>query len=194
MGEEFGETRKSSSFRWIIDPIDGTQSFILRTPLFGTLLALERDGVPILGSIYLPIQDQLMIGSPQTGTFFEGEECFVSHTAVLGNATLLISNPADVVSKEYGSGMTDLYRSVRLVRSFGDCYGYYLVARGIADIMVDLSEIEYYDVAPMLPILAGSGGMHSTVEGFTDFRTPTSLASNGLLHNDVRRILTDPLL
>src|SRR5262249_45443863 len=62
LGEEFGETKKSSAYRWIIDPIDGTRSFVLRTPLFGVMIALERDGQPVLGSVYFPVQEQHLIG------------------------------------------------------------------------------------------------------------------------------------
>jgi fructose-1,6-bisphosphatase/inositol monophosphatase family enzyme len=92
-GEEFGETKKSGPHRWIIDPIDGTKSFVMRTPLFGVMIALERDGVPVLGSIYFPIQDQLLIGSAETGTFLNGKPCAVSKTSVLSIASIFITDP-----------------------------------------------------------------------------------------------------
>lgn len=192
IGEEFGEIKKSSSFRWIIDPIDGTKSFILRTPLFGILLALERDGVPILGSIYLPIQDQLMIGSPETGTFLNGSRCSVSKVSRLEDASLLISDPRDLMDKQKGRSMRELCRKVKVVRGFGDCYGYFLVACGVAEIMYDPSGVDYLDLAPMLPILEGAGGKFSAANGRIDFMAENGLGTNGLLHEKVVSILTNP--
>lgn len=189
LGEEFGETDKASAYRWIIDPIDGTESFLLRTPLFGTLLALERDGVPILGSIYLPIQDELMIGSPATGTFLNGRTCSVSQTADLKAATLVVSDPLDSTDEVLGAAIVKLYKSVRVVRGFGDCYGYFLVASGAADIMLDWMDIDYVDVAAMLPILQGAGGIYTTVEGRDDFSSESGLAANPLLHPQVLSLL-----
>ena len=188
LGEEFGETTRPSAYRWIIDPIDGTQSFILRAPLFGTLLALERDGEPILGSIYLPIQDQLLIGSAETGTFLEGRRCFVSKTPDLESSKLLITDPAALASARADEGFVKLCRSVKLVRGFGDCYGYFLVASGAADIMIDLI-MNYHDVAPMPPLLEGAGGRLTALSGASDPRAGNSLATNGLLHDQVIALL-----
>ncbi len=188
LGEEYGETRKSGSLRWIIDPIDGTRSFLMGTPLFGTLLALERDGDPAVGAIYLPILDQLMIGSAETGTFVNGERCHVSEVAELSQARLVLTDPTSVLKGEGSEAMARLARSAGLVRGFGDCYGYFLVARGLADVMVD-QQVQYYDVAPMLPILAGAGGAFSALDGRIDWSAGNALASNGLLQDEVRRIL-----
>src|SRR5262249_46736112 len=97
LGEELGETNKSSAYRWIIDPIDGTKSFVLKTPLFGTMIALERDGAPVLGSIYFPIQDHHLIGSAETGTFLNGTPCHVSETSQLSDATALLTSPRALI-------------------------------------------------------------------------------------------------
>jgi Archaeal fructose-1,6-bisphosphatase and related enzymes of inositol monophosphatase family len=155
LGEEFGETKKNSSYRWILDPIDGTKSFVLRTPLFGIMIALERDGVPVLGSIYFPIQEHWLIGSAETGTFLNGKPCSVSKTTKLPDATMILTNPRELYSETHGERLQRLAKNVRLVRGFGDCYGYYLVATGLADLMIEPGQLKYYDVAPMPPILAG---------------------------------------
>src|SRR5262249_43926378 len=144
LGEEFGETHKSSAYRWILDPIDGTKSFVLRTPLFGIMIALERDGVPVLGSIYFPIQDQHLIGSAETGTFFNGERVHVSQTSSLAEATVLLTSPRVLI--EDNEGIVRVCRQARLVRGLGDCYGYALVARGLADMMIEPGALKYYDV------------------------------------------------
>lgn len=188
-GEEFGETRKPGAHRWIIDPIDGTKSFILNTPLFGTLLALERDGVPVLGSIYLPIQDRLMIGSAETGTFIDGKPCSVSRTAQLKDARLLLTGPTTLFEPEVNHPLLSLCKAAGLVRCFGDCYGYFMVACGVADVMIDPSGIQYYDIAPMLPIFAGAGGRFTSTAGQTNFNAGSGLATNGLLHDEVLSVL-----
>ena len=188
LGEEFGETRKSSAYRWIIDPIDGTQSFILGTPLFGTIIALERDEFPVLGVIYLPIQNQMMIGSAETGTFLDGKRCRVSQTTELADARVLITSPASLADEHTGKQMTKLATSSGVVRGFGDCYGYFLVACGVADVMLD-SIMSYHDVAPLLPVIEGAGGRLTDTSGRVDLKAGNSLATNGLLHDQVVSML-----
>lgn len=187
-GEEYGETRGSSRYRWIIDPIDGTKSFVMRTPLFGTLIALEFDGTPILGSIYLPIQNQLMIGSRETGTFLNGEKCGVSGTRSLSEARLVITDPMILVGEDRHRGIEALSQRVGITRGFGDCFGYFLVACGAADIMID-PVLEYHDVAALGPIIEGAGGMLSNLKGGRDLDARNAVATNGLLHDEVIALL-----
>jgi histidinol-phosphatase len=191
LGEEFGETRKSSAYRWIIDPIDGTKSFVLKTPLFGTMIALERDGAPMLGSIYLPIQDHHLIGSAETGTFLNGARCRVSETSRLAQATLLLTDPRVLIDGAERGRVARLCGSVRLVRGLGDCYGYYLIARGLADVMIEPSELKYYDVAPLPPILEGAGGTFTTLGGDIDLSSGQGLATNQALREQILRVLND---
>ena len=190
LGEEYGESGKPGAYRWIIDPIDGTKSFLLRTPLFGTLIALEREGQPVLGSIYLPIQDEWMIGSPETGTFLNGERCCVSQTTELCEAKLMITDPSVLAAREGSGAIERLCRRVELTRGFGDCYGYFLVACGAADIMID-PILEYYDIAAMGPIIEGAGGRLSNINGGTDLHARNALATNGFLHEEVLRVLNE---
>ncbi len=181
-GEEFGDTKKSGSHRWVIDPIDGTKSFVMRTPLFGVMIALERDSVPVLGSIYFPIQDQLLIGSAETGTFVNGKPCAVSKTSELSEATMIITDPRDLYAVPRSEQLRRLANRVRLVRGFGDCYGYYLVAAGLADVMVEPDGLKYHDVAPLAPILQGAGGTFTDLSGNIDFTNGQGLATNQTLH------------
>lgn len=191
LGEEFGETNKSSAYRWIIDPIDGTKSFVLKTPIFGTMIALERDGSPVLGSIYFPIQESHLIGSAETGTFLNGARCHVSETSKLSEATALITDPRALIDGAESERVVRLCRNVRLVRGLGDCYGYHLVARGLADVMVEPGALKYYDVAPMPPILAGAGGIFTTLNGDSDLYSGQGLATNRILHEQVLRVLNE---
>lgn len=188
-GEEYGETKKPGSYRWTIDPIDGTRSFMMRTPLFGTLIALECDGVPILGSIYFPIQDLLLIGSKETGTFLNGEPVRTSKTDKLSDATLIVTDPRVLMSFQQYDSLARLAEQVNIVRGFGDCYGYYLVACGLADIIVEPAGLQYYDIAPMAPIFSGAMGKFSTFDGGLNFTTGQGVATNGILHDQVLHIL-----
>lgn len=185
-GEEYGETAKPSAYRWIIDPIDGTKSFVMRTPLFGTMIALERDGELLLGSIYLPIQDQHLIGSAATGTFLNGVPCQVSKTAELSQAKVILTDPMTLLDS---TAVEQVCRRARLVRAHGDCYGYFLVATGRADVMIEPGALAYYDVAPMPPILAGAGGVFSSLKGDLDFASGQGLAANPQLHAQIISLL-----
>ena len=185
VGEEGGVERPDARRRWIVDPIDGTKSFILKTPLFGTLIALERDGQPVIGSIYFAIRDLMLIGSAETGTFLNGDRCRVSSQTDLSRATMIVTDPRDLLPDPANQLMIDLAREVRLVRGFGDCYGYYLVATGLADLMIEPRNLKYYDVAPMAPILAGAGGVFSSLGGDLDFSSGQGLAANPELHRQV---------
>ncbi|MBO0727217.1 MAG: histidinol phosphate phosphatase [Blastocatellia bacterium] len=189
LGEEFGETRKSSAYRWIIDPIDGTKSFVLKTPLFGTMIALERDGAPLLGSIYLPIQDHHLIGSAETGTFLNGERCRVSAVSRLAESTLLLTDPRVLIDGAERERVARLCGSVRLVRGLGDCYGYYLIARGLADVMIEPAALKYYDVAPLPPIIEGAGGTFTTLGGDFDLSSGQGLATNQVLRDEALSVL-----
>src|SRR5262245_41464390 len=189
LGEEFGETNKSGAYRWIIDPIDGTKSFVLKTPLFGVMIALERDGKPVLGSIYLPIQEHHLIGSAETGTFLNGARCHVSKTSQLSEATVLLTSPMALIDGPEHERIARLCRKARLARGLGDCYGYYLIARGLADVMVEPAALKYYDVAPMPPILAGAGGVFTTLDGGSDLLSGQGLATNRVLHEQVLHAL-----
>jgi histidinol-phosphatase len=179
LGEEFGETTRSG------DPIDGTKSFVLKTPLFGVMIALERDGAPVLGSVYLPIQDHHLIGSAETGTFLNGAPCHVSKTSQLSEATLLLTDPRALIDGAERERLVRLCGSVRLVRGLGDCYGYYLIARGLADVMIEPAALKYYDVAPMPPVMEGAGGVFTTLNGDFDLCSGQGLATNRALHEQI---------
>ncbi len=188
-GEEYGEKRGSSGWRWILDPIDGTKSFVLQTPLFGSLVALERDGIPVLGSIHFPLLGRLLIGGAETGTYLNGVACHVSSTSDLAQATMIITDPRDLLPQPGHELVIALASQVRLVRGFGDCYGYFLVASGLADLMVEPKNLQYYDIAPMPPLLAGAGGVFSAFDGTLNFSLGQGLAANRRLHAEILSIV-----
>ncbi|MDH4121183.1 MAG: histidinol-phosphatase [Deltaproteobacteria bacterium] len=179
-----GDTR----FQWIVDPIDGTKSFVMGVPLFGTLIALLDEGRPVLGVVHLPALGQLLLGIEGLPTTLNGQEVRVSPADKLEDATLLFTSPSTLFEKGHGEAFHRLRKRVRLVRSWGDCYGHYLVAAGRAEIMMD-PILNLWDVAPLKPILEGAGGTLTTVEGEPSGTGTSALSTNTRLHQEVLEIL-----
>jgi len=166
VGEEFGESRGSSDYCWIIDPIDGTRAFIIGQPLWGTLIGLTKAGAPLLG-----LMDQ-----PYTGErFWSGErEAFFRHDGQtktmrvracpsLTGAVLATTTP-DMFEGDDAERFERLSRAVRLRRFGGDCYNYCLLALGHIDLVVE-SGLKPFDILPLVPIIERAGGVVTTWEG-----------------------------
>ncbi len=154
IGEEFGNERLDAEYVWILDPIDGTKSFITGVPLFTTLIGLLHHDEPIYGAIHQPILKQLCIG--------DNSHCWLNDQLVkvrqrdLGSATLLISDPYSISQFQNVKGWQALVDATKVHRSWGDGYGYMLVATGWADVMCD-PVLEPWDVLPVIPVLQGAG-------------------------------------
>jgi myo-inositol-1(or 4)-monophosphatase len=189
VGEEFGTVRGDAEFVWVLDPIDGTKSFISAVPLFGTLIGLLHRGKPVLGCIHQPVLRQLMIGDGTTTTLngkpVRGRDCID-----LSTATLLMSDPMHPAVYQDGARFESLCRTVRVVRSWGDCYGYLLVAAGWADIMVD-PIMNPWDLQPIVPIIRGAGGIITDWNGNSadGLAAASGIAAMPGVHADVVRIL-----
>lgn len=163
LGEEYGEERPDAEFVWVLDPIDGTISFASASPLFGTLIALKQAGRPVLGCINQPVLGQMLIGDNETATL-NGVPVRVRRTPSLQAATLLTTDVVDVTNYQDGPAFEALMQDVKLVRTWGDCYGYLLVATGRADIMSD-PIMNPWDIAALIPVIQGAGGVISDWQG-----------------------------
>lgn len=163
IGEEYGVDRSDAEWVWVLDPIDGTKSFISNVPLFGTLIGLLHEGRPVLGCIHQPVLRQLMLGDGQTTTL-NGEPVRVRPGRSLADATLLITDQRMAAQYQDGSNFDEVVRSARLVRTWGDCYGYLLVAAGWADAMLD-PILNPWDLLPVIPIIEGAGGRITDWQG-----------------------------
>ncbi|MCG3181386.1 MAG: Histidinol-phosphatase [Phycisphaerae bacterium] len=185
-GEEFPEKPASGPgpvHRWFVDPIDGTRSYIHGVPLYGVMIALEIDGAPTLGVIRHPAMGETVAAATGLGCHFNGARCRVSGTADLARATLLSSGQNfDTL------GRSDAWRRLRAAvgmhRTWGDCYGYTLVATGRADVMIDPT-FAVYDAAPLLPIITEAGGRFTDLTGQATIRGGSGVATNGPLHDRV---------
>ena len=172
IGEEFGREREEAEFTWVLDPIDGTKSFISGVPLFGTLIALAHRGRPILGIIDQPISRERWIGASGHPTTLNGAPIRCRPCPSLAAATIFATSP-DMFKGEDGAAFARLGTAAKLVRYGADCYAYGLVALGSIDLVVEAS-LKPYDFSAMAPIVEGAGGIA------TDWRgAPLSLASDG---------------
>ncbi len=188
LGEEEGHSPGSGERRWIIDPIDGTKAFTRGVPLYSTLVAVEDQHGPAGGIIELPALGQTVFAGRGLGCFVadsRGERpARVSTTATIGDALLCTSGfgswNAEQVQAAHSSGA--------LLRTWGDGYGYAMVATGVADAMVDPVVAEW-DVAPMSVILTEAGGRFTALDGHEGADRGHGLATNGLLHDPLVQLL-----
>jgi len=183
IGEEFGNDRPDAEFVWVLDPIDGTKSFISGVPLFGTLIALMHNGQPVLGAIHQPILRQLMLGDGSTATL-NGRAVRVRPTARLEEATFLTSDQLNIAKYQNSAAYESLIRRTRLVRTWGDCYGYLLLAAGWADVMCD-PIMNPWDIQALIPIVRGAGGVITDWQGRDPVKAESIVAANAALHPQV---------
>lgn len=189
IGEEFGNERSDAEWVWVLDPIDGTKSFITGVPLWGTLIALLHRGLPVLGAIHQPILGQLMIGDGNTTTL-NGRPVRMRPCTRLGDATILTSDPLNPARYQNGAGYDALIGRARLVRTWGDCYGYLLLAAGRADVSLD-PIMNPWDIAALVPILRGAGGTITDWRGEAPYPASSTVASSPGLHTEVIRVLNE---
>lgn len=182
LGEEFGETAGDGRHRWILDPIDGTKSFVHHVPLFGTLIALERDGEPVVGVIACHAAGETASAAKGMGAFLNDVPAQVSDVRTIDEATLSMTSYARTAGK-HPRGFNSLVSRCRLARAWGDCYGYLMVAAGRAEIMLD-PDMSIWDAAALYPVITEAGGGFSTWDG-TPGVGDSVVATNGVLHADV---------
>jgi len=187
MGEEFGLHQPDAAWRWVLDPIDGTKSFIHGSFMFGTLIALLKDGEPVLGVINFPALKQFMIGDNKR-TLLNGEPVAVRKTTQLSDATLLATDHLDMARHQNGAAFDKLAAQVKLYRSWGDCYGYYLLAGGYADIMID-PVMSPWDTMALIPVIQGAGGIITDYQGKSAASGNSVIAAHADLHGEVIRLL-----
>ncbi len=186
LGEEHGEVKGDAEYKWIIDPIDGTKSFIHGVPMYGVLIGVEVKGKPRVGAVYLPATDEMVCAADGLGCTWNGRRARVSEVSDLNDATLVVTSAATLMKRS--DAYEKLAEQVKLNRGWGDCYGYVMVATGRAEIMLDAS-INPWDCAPMVPILREAGGRFSTWAGEETIFGRDAVGTNGKLNASVLEIL-----
>jgi myo-inositol-1(or 4)-monophosphatase len=184
LGEEFGHHQPDAEYQWVLDPIDGTKSFIAHSYLFGTLIALLRRGRPILGVIHQPIIGDFLLGDGDSA-WLNGKRVQVRPCQRIEDAWLIGTEHWNIHRYQNGSAFDALSQRVKQYRSWGDCHGYYIVAVGGADIMLD-PIMNTWDLMALVPIIQGAGGRITDWQGNNILNDAnSSVATAGVIHDQV---------
>jgi len=189
LGEEEGETAGRAPVRWIVDPLDGTKSFVRGVPLYGTLVGVELHGEPVVGVIYLPALGEMLAAARGEGCTWNGRPCRVSATGKLEDALVALSD--ERTARTRSDAYLRLAARTQLQRTWGDCYGYALVATGRAEVALD-PVVALWDCAALLPIIEEAGGRFTDWRGRRTAGGGEALATNGVLHAAVLDLLREP--
>lgn len=183
LGEEFGEHKSGSEYKWILDPIDGTKSFICGTYTFGTLIALMKNDKPILGVINQPVLNEFLIGDNETAEL-NGKRVSARNCTKIEDSVILTTDHFNVEKYQNIEKFEKLAKKARLYRKWGDCYGYYLVATGYADIMID-PIMSKWDTMALIPVIKGAGAEITDYHGNDPVEGESIIASVKGLHKKV---------
>lgn len=203
LGEEFGEQAgwgEASGFRWIVDPIDGTVSFVHGVPLFGTIVGVEYRGRPVAGVVAMPALDEVVWGGAglgawhEVGVFASPEkatvgEARVTTTARLEDATLVTTSLDYFVKAGMPSVFARIQGACAAMRGWSDCYGFVLAVTGRADAVVE-PLVKPWDICGVAPIVEAAGGRWTDFDGKPSIETGHCVVSNGLVHDELLQLLS----
>ncbi|SPE34915.1 Histidinol-phosphate phosphatase HisN [Burkholderiales bacterium] len=195
VGEEFG-VREGQRYRWILDPIDGTKAFVSNCFLFGSLIALERDDGdgyrPVLGCIAHAAVGLALIGHRDRTTLFRRDgtrrRVVVRAPRSLAQATVLATSLPGAREPGSDPSVLRVLQRAALARTWGDCFGYFALATGGADAMLDPT-LSYWDVAAIVPVVEGAGGRVSSWHGADPLRELSLIATSGTLHEEILALI-----
>lgn len=189
LGEEQGLTGHGNN-RWIIDPIDGTKSFVSGVPLYSTLLSYEEDGEPILGICYFPALDEMLFAEKGSGAFFNGRPARVSKKSTVKGSVICCGSPSSLVKYDRMSGVLKLSETAMAVRTWSDAYGHALVATGRAEAMID-PVVKLWDISAVTLIVREAGGTATSFKGGSPLTAVDGadrhelVTTNGLVKSEV---------
>lgn len=188
IGEEFPDQMPDAPFTWVLDPIDGTRSFVAGVPLFGTLICLRQGLKPIWSAIHLPALQQLFIGNNQQAWLNGSPLRLPKNPPPLGACTVLTTDPSTPPNIHSPKGWSNLLKATDACRTWGDCYGYTLVASGQPVIMTD-PVLNLWDLAALLPVLRGAGAAASDWQGNPPDQATSLLAAHPSLLPKILQLL-----
>ncbi|MBM4088974.1 MAG: inositol monophosphatase family protein [Planctomycetes bacterium] len=192
VGEELGVREGASGYRWILDPIDGTTAFVSGVPLFGTLIGVERQQRSVVGVINMPALDECVYAASGLGAWHRSgpnppRPALVSHRDTLADGLFVTSQIDLWEHQNVWPVFQELQRRAYITRTWGDCFGYLLVATGRAEVMVD-PVMKVWDAAALQPILEESGGSFTDWSGVPTIHGGEGIATNGLVLDEVLRL------
>ncbi len=191
LGEEFGSSDTDAEFVWVVDPIDGTRSFLCGLPVWGTLIGLKRNNVPVLGLMNQPYTREMFIGDGARAWLKgpSGERKLTTRTTTdLAEAIVMTTSPALFTADERAA-YDRIERPAKLARYGTDCYAYAMLAAGQIDLVVE-ARLQPYDIVALIPVIEGAGGVVTNWQG-----RPASdggnviAAANRQLHEKALRLL-----
>ncbi len=188
VGEESGN-HGTGATEWVVDPIDGTKSFMHGVPLFATLIGVVADGKPVYGAIYNPLMDDLVVGDNHTA-LWNGRPTRVRPCEDFSRALLLTTDLANISKYRTPEGFNRLAQRCWLMRTWGDAYGYFLLATGRGDIMVD-PKMNRWDLTALIPVIRGAGGIITDYYGGDPAAGDSIVAAAPELHAEVIRLLNE---
>ena len=190
LGEEFGSREGTSGRRWLLDPIDGTKSFVRGVPLWGTLIAVAEGDRVLAGCAYFPAVNEIIAAAPGEGCWWNGRRASVNAMNTLASATALVTDDRTFTDARQRASWNALANAVAISRSWGDCFGYLLVATGRAEVMVD-PIINPWDAACFLPIIEEAGGVFTSLGGERTAFGGHAIATNRVLAAAAREFFYD---
>ncbi|HEX8179862.1 MAG TPA: inositol monophosphatase family protein [Pyrinomonadaceae bacterium] len=188
LGEEEGARAGTSSRRWIIDPIDGTYSFVHGVPFYGVLLGLEIAAEPSVGVVHLPALGELVKAARGQGCYLNDQRARVSATGAMDEALLLATDFGTCARYGFGAAAAELQQRFGARRTWGDCYGHVLVATGRAECMLD-PVMNVWDCAPLLPIVEEAGGTFTDWGGRRTIYGGNAVSTNSAVFAEVQEII-----
>ena len=187
IGEEFGEHNKDAEYKWILDPIDGTKSFICGTVAFGTLIALTKNSEPILGVINQPVLDEFLFGDNNI-TELNGQAVKLRTCNKIEDAVLVTTDLLNIEKYQNIKKFMEFITKVKLYRGWGDCYGYYLQATGYVDIVLD-PIMNIWDMMALVPVVKGAGGIITDYQGKDVLKGTSVISALPTIHSEVIKSL-----
>ena len=187
IGEEFAPQNEDAEYVWVLDPIDGTKSFISKVPLFGTLIALTHNGKPVLGLFHQPLLNLFLIGDNQIA-FLNKRRVRARKISSIAQARLLTTDIMNFQKRGMLDKFLKLMGKVELVRTWGDCFGYYLVSVGMGDIMID-PMVNLWDAMAVVPIIQGAGAKITDLAGQKPENPESLVAAIPEIHREVMRMI-----
>ena len=183
VGEEFGTEKGEAQCKWLVDALDGTKSFICGSYDFGTLIAFCYEDEPLIGAINHPIFNQLLIGD-NIKTELNEHQVRVQTCDLLSDAIMCVTDIGDVLKFQRYAAFERLAREVKFYRTWGNCFGYSLLARGLINIMID-PVMDIWDCSALIPIINGAGGVITDYQGRSPINAGSIVASNPLIHDRI---------
>lgn len=193
LGEEFGEHPGTNGWRWILDPVDGTKSFVHGVPLFGTLIGIEKEGRAEVGVCRMPALNEMAYAATDLGCWWQQgdadpQQAQVSGIAQFSEALFCYTSHGYFASAGEAEVFSALRDGCRISRGWGDCYGHLLVATGRADVIVEPA-LHPWDAAALIPLVREAGGHFLDWDGQESFETGSGISVNDALKDEVLAIV-----